>query len=126
MYKRQLQFIILTHICIQIEDSGAGVSFGRFDQFMQPYYEAGIAAVSYTHLIPVLRWPGGCFTDEYHWKDGIGPKETRQKMIKTHWGGVVEDNSFGTHEFIELCEQLGCEAYVNGNVGSGKMCIRDR
>ena len=69
--------------------------------------------------IPVLRWPGGCFADEYHWKDGIGPKETRKKMINTHWGGVVEDNSFGTHEFMELCRQLGCKSYINGNVGSG-------
>ena len=69
--------------------------------------------------IPMLRWPGGCFADEYHWKDGIGPKENRKKMINTHWGGVVEDNSFGTHEFFELCEQLGCKTYVNGNVGSG-------
>ncbi len=69
--------------------------------------------------VPVLRWPGGCFADEYHWKDGIGPKETRKRMINTHWGGVVEDNSFGTHEFMELCRQLECEPYVNGNVGSG-------
>ena len=69
--------------------------------------------------IPVLRWPGGCFADEYHWKDGIGPKETRKRMVNTNWGGVVEDNSFGTHEFMELCRQLGCEPYVNGNVGSG-------
>jgi len=69
--------------------------------------------------LPVLRWPGGCFADEYHWKDGIGPKENRKKMINTHWGGVVEDNSFGTHEFFELCRQIGCEPYVNGNVGSG-------
>lgn len=69
--------------------------------------------------IPVLRWPGGCFADEYHWMDGIGPKETRKRMINTHWGGVVEDNSFGTHEFFELCDQLGCEPYINGNVGSG-------
>lgn len=69
--------------------------------------------------IPVLRWPGGCFADEYHWKDGIGSKETRKKMINTHWGGVMEDNSFGTHEFMELCRQLGCETYINGNVGSG-------
>lgn len=69
--------------------------------------------------IPVLRWPGGCFADEYHWKDGIGPKKTRKRMINTHWGGVVEDNSFGTHEFFELCEQLGCKTYINGNVGSG-------
>jgi len=69
--------------------------------------------------IPVLRWPGGCFADEYHWKDGIGPKEGRKKMVNTHWGGVVEDNSFGTHEFFELCRQLGCKTYVNGNLGSG-------
>ena len=69
--------------------------------------------------IPVLRWPGGCFADEYHWKDGIGPKETRKKMVNTHWGGVVEDNSFGTHEYMELCRQLGCKTYINGNVGSG-------
>ena len=69
--------------------------------------------------LPVLRWPGGCFADEYHWKDGIGPKENRKKMINTHWGGVTEDNSFGTHEFFELCEQIGCKTYINGNVGSG-------
>lgn len=69
--------------------------------------------------VPVLRWPGGCFADEYHWKDGIGPKEERKKMINTHWGGVTEDNSFGTHEYFELCRQLGCKSYVCGNVGSG-------
>ena len=69
--------------------------------------------------VPVLRWPGGCFADEYHWKDGIGPLESRKRMVNTHWGGVVEDNSFGTHEFFELCRQLGCKTYVNGNVGSG-------
>lgn len=69
--------------------------------------------------IPVLRWPGGCFADEYHWKDGIGDQSKRKKMVNTHWGGVVEDNSFGTHEFFELCSQLGCDAYINGNVGSG-------
>ncbi len=69
--------------------------------------------------IPVLRWPGGCFADEYHWMDGIGPKASRKKMINTNWGGVVEDNSFGTHEYFELCRQLGCKTYVNGNLGSG-------
>lgn len=69
--------------------------------------------------IPVLRWPGGCFADEYHWMDGIGPKENRPRMINTHWGGAVENNHFGTHEFMELCEQLGTEPYINGNVGSG-------
>lgn len=69
--------------------------------------------------VPVLRWPGGCFADEYHWKDGIGAKGIRKKMVNTNWGGVVEDNGFGTHEFMELCRQLGCEAYINGNLGSG-------
>jgi len=69
--------------------------------------------------IPVLRWPGGCFADEYHWKDGIGPKEKRPKIVNTHWGMVVEDNSFGTHEFLDLCELLDCEVYIAGNVGSG-------
>jgi alpha-L-arabinofuranosidase len=69
--------------------------------------------------IPNLRWPGGCFADEYHWKDGIGPKEERPSMINTHWGGVVENNHFGTHEFMDLCEQLECEPYICGNVGSG-------
>lgn len=69
--------------------------------------------------IPVLRWPGGCFADEYHWKNGIGPRDKRPRMINTTWGGVVEDNAFGTHEFFDLCEQLGCDAYVCGNVGSG-------
>lgn len=69
--------------------------------------------------IPVLRWPGGCFADEYHWKDGIGEKSSRKKMVNTNWGGVVEDNSFGTHEFMNLCEVLGCEPYIAGNLGSG-------
>ena len=69
--------------------------------------------------IPVLRWPGGCFADEYHWQDGIGPKSERTRMVNTNWGHVVEDNSFGTHEFLELCRQLECQPYITGNVGSG-------
>lgn len=69
--------------------------------------------------VPVLRWPGGCFADEYHWMDGIGPAGSRKKMINTNWGGVLEDNSFGTHEYFELCRQLGCQTYINGNLGSG-------
>ncbi len=69
--------------------------------------------------IPVLRWPGGCFADEYHWKNGIGPKEKRPSMVNTHWGGVTENNHFGTHEFLDLCAQLGCEPYICGNLGSG-------
>ncbi len=69
--------------------------------------------------IPVLRWPGGCFADTYHWKDGIGPKEDRPSIVNVFWGGVTEDNSFGTHEFLDLCELLGTQAYVSLNVGSG-------
>lgn len=69
--------------------------------------------------IPVLRWPGGCFADTYHWKDGIGPKENRATIVNVNWGGTTENNSFGTHEFLNLCELLGCDAYISGNVGSG-------
>lgn len=71
--------------------------------------------------IPVLRWPGGCFADEYHWRDGIGPRAERPYMINTHWGGVIENNHFGTHEFLELCEMIGAEPYICGNVGSGSV-----
>lgn len=69
--------------------------------------------------VPVLRWPGGCFADEYHWQDGIGPYENRPRMLNTHWGGVEENNHFGTHEFMRLCELIGAEPYICGNVGSG-------
>jgi alpha-N-arabinofuranosidase len=69
--------------------------------------------------IPNLRWPGGCFADDYHWRDGIGPRDQRPRMVNSHWGDVVEDNAFGTHEFMDLCELLGAEPYVSGNVGSG-------
>lgn len=69
--------------------------------------------------IPVIRWPGGCFADEYHWRDGIGPRDKRPVRINTHWGGVEESNAFGTHEFFDLIELLGAEAYIAGNLGSG-------
>ncbi|HNX54443.1 MAG TPA: alpha-L-arabinofuranosidase C-terminal domain-containing protein [Prolixibacteraceae bacterium] len=71
--------------------------------------------------IPVLRWPGGCFADTYHWKSGIGPVNERPKIKNVFWGGTVEDNSFGTHEFLNLCEMLGCDAYISANVGSGSV-----
>ena len=66
--------------------------------------------------VPVLRWPGGCFADEYHWMDGIGPRDKRPKMQNNNWGGTIEHNSFGTHEFRNLCEMIGCEPYISGNV----------
>ena len=69
--------------------------------------------------IPNLRWPGGCFADDYHWRDGIGPRAERPRMVNSHWGDIVENNHFGTHEFMALCELLGTDPYVNGNVGSG-------
>jgi alpha-N-arabinofuranosidase len=69
--------------------------------------------------VPVLRWPGGCFADEYHWRDGVGPRDQRPRRINTSWGGVVETNAFGTHEFLDLCEMIGAEPYISGNVGSG-------
>ena len=69
--------------------------------------------------VPNLRWPGGCFADTYHWKDGIGPKDKRPKMVNVWWGGVTEDNSFGTHDFLNMCEMIGAEPYLAANVGSG-------
>ncbi len=78
------------------------------------------AAIEYLRgLVPVLRWPGGCFADDYHWRDGIGPAEKRPRTVNSHWGNYVEDNSFGTHEFVELCRLIGAEPYITGNVGSG-------
>ncbi|MBT1702315.1 alpha-N-arabinofuranosidase [Chryseosolibacter indicus] len=71
--------------------------------------------------IPNLRWPGGCFADTYHWKDGIGPKDKRPSIVNVWWGGVREDNSFGTHNFLDLCEALGAEPYLAANVGSGSV-----
>lgn len=69
--------------------------------------------------IPNLRWPGGCFADTYHWKDGIGPKHNRPTIVNNWWGGVTENNSFGTHDFLNMCELLGTEPYLAGNMGSG-------
>ena len=69
--------------------------------------------------IPVLRWPGGCFADNYHWQDGVGPREKRPCTVNSFWGDVTENNHFGTHEFMDLCDQLECEPYIAANVGSG-------
>lgn len=71
--------------------------------------------------VPVLRWPGGCFADTYHWQDGIGAAENRPRKTNTVWGGVTEDNSFGTHEFMDFCEQVGCAPYITANLGSGSV-----
>ena len=84
-------------------------------------YRNDVLAALRTLKVPQLRWPGGCFADEYHWRDGIGPRAQRPSMINTHWGGVVENNHFGTHEFLDFCELLGIEPYVCVNVGSGSV-----
>ena len=70
--------------------------------------------------VPVIRWPGGCFADLYDWRDGIGPRGKRPARINVHWGGVTEDNSFGTHEFMDFSELVGADAYVSLNVGSDR------
>ena len=80
-----------------------------------------VAAALRKLSIPNLRWPGGCFADEYHWRDGVGPRDQRPARINTNWGGVVEPNHFGTHEFLDLCDQIACEPYLSGNVGSGSV-----
>jgi alpha-N-arabinofuranosidase len=85
---------------------------------IQGYREDVMGALKDMH-IPLLRWPGGCFADTYHWKDGIGPRHKRPSIVNVHWGGVTEDNSFGTHEFLNFCELIGAEPYININVGSG-------
>jgi alpha-N-arabinofuranosidase len=77
-----------------------------------------VAALRELH-VPVVRWPGGCFADEYHWRDGIGPRASRPVTLNTNWGGVPETNAFGTHEFLDFVELIGADAYINGNVGTG-------
>ena len=69
--------------------------------------------------VPLIRWPGGCFADEYHWRDGIGPRNQRPSRKNNWWGGSPESNHFGTHEFFDFAEQVGADAYVSINVGSG-------
>ncbi len=69
--------------------------------------------------VPNVRWPGGCFADEYHWRNGIGPAGRRTVTLNPNWGGVIEPNSFGSDEFMDFLHQIGSEAYLSVNVGSG-------
>ena len=82
-------------------------------------YRNDVVAALKALKVPVVRWPGGCFADEYHWREGIGPRKQRPVKVNTHWGGVTESNAFGTHEFMDFAELIGAEAYVSGNVGNG-------
>ena len=82
-------------------------------------YRNDVVAALKTLQVPVVRWPGGCFADEYYWRDGVGPRDKRRVKVNTHWGGVIEPNTVGTHEFMEFAELIGTDPYVSGNVGSG-------
>ena len=82
-------------------------------------YRNDVIAALKNLKVPVVRWPGGCFADEYHWRDGIGDRAKRPVKVNTHWGGVAETNEFGTHEFMAFAEMIGTKVYISGNVGSG-------
>lgn len=82
-------------------------------------YRNDVIAALRALKVPLVRWPGGCFADEYHWREGIGAQKKRPVKINTHWGGVAEPNTFGTHEFMDFADLIGAEAYISGNVGNG-------
>lgn len=83
-------------------------------------YRNDVIAALRQLAVPAIRWPGGCFADEYHWREGIGPRNKRPVKVNTNWGGVMtEPNTVGTHEYFELLRQVGAEAYVSANVGTG-------
>ncbi|MDX1429777.1 MAG: alpha-L-arabinofuranosidase C-terminal domain-containing protein [Rhodothermales bacterium] len=116
------QVVISRHIYGHFaEHLGRGIydGFWAKDDSGQWGYREDIIEALRKIKIPNLRWPGGCFADYYHWRDGIGPTKNRPTIVNTIWGGVTEDNSFGTHEFMELAERLGAAPIVVGNVGSG-------
>lgn len=129
---------------VRIHDAGTGVTipaeiYGQFSEHLGRCiygglwvgkdskvpniegYRADVFNALKNLKVPVMRWPGGCFADDYHWMDGIGPQEKRTYISNNNWGGTLEDNSFGTHEFLNLCEMLGIEPYISGNVGSGSV-----
>src|SRR4051794_29995100 len=105
------------------EHLGAGIYEGIWVGEKSPIPNTGgyrndvVAALKALH-VPVVRWPSGCFADEYHWRDGIGDRAKRPVKVNTHWGGVAETNEFGTHEFMTFAELIGTKVYISGNVGS--------
>lgn len=141
--KRFLVFLIVLTVCLQVpaqqvinmtirDTAGPVISrniYGHFSEHLGRCIYDGFWTGDKIRMdvvnalkkikLPVLRWPGGCFADQYHWKDAIGPREQRKKTVNTTWGMVTEDNSFGTHEFLELCNLIGCQPYIAGNVGTG-------
>ena len=86
----------------------------------QDGFRSDVLAALKAMPVPMLRWPGGCYADHYHWRDGIGPAAERNVRLGMSCGLQVEDdNSLGTHEFLRFCQLLGAEPYLAGNVGSG-------
>jgi alpha-N-arabinofuranosidase len=129
-----------TTVTIQADHSGATINknvYGQFSEHLGSGIYGGIYVGENSPIpnargfrndviaalkelkVPMVRWPGGCFADEYHWRDGIGPRDKRPIRINTNWGGVPENNSFGTHEFFEFVDLIGADAYINANVGTG-------
>jgi alpha-N-arabinofuranosidase len=69
--------------------------------------------------VPDVRWPGGCFADQYHWRKGIGPTDKRPATLNSAWGDVIDTNAFGTDEFMDFIRQIDSSPYVSINIGSG-------
>jgi alpha-L-arabinofuranosidase len=131
---------LIAHIRVDVSQPGSVIDrhiFGQFSEHLGSGVYGGIwvgpnspipntrgirndvvAALKALH-VPDVRWPGGCFADEYHWLNGVGPVDKRPKTLNSNWGGVLESNAFGTAEYLDFIEQLGSEAYISGNVGSG-------
>jgi len=131
---------VQTSVKIETKNQGAVINKAIYGQFMEHLgrgiyegvwvgedskipntkgYRKDVLAALKELQVPLLRWPGGCFADEYHWRDGIGPRDKRPATVNTTWGGVTDDNAFGTHEFMTFAEMLGAEVYINGNLGTG-------
>ena len=125
-------------VSVDVSKSGPNINRNLFGQFMEHLghgvYEGvwvgpdsplpntrgirnDVVAALKALRVPNVRWPGGCFADEYHWRKGIGPQ--RQVTLNPNWGGVIEPNTFGTHEYMDFLDQIGAAAYVSVNVGSG-------
>ena len=105
-----------------IEHLGRCIEGGIFDEGnplsdAEGFRKDVLTAVQGLH-VPLLRWPGGNFSSNYNWRDGIGPRDSRPPRLEMAWG-TVEDNRFGTHEFLDYIEKAGAEPYICANLGTG-------
>jgi alpha-N-arabinofuranosidase len=112
---REIYGQFIEHLGTQIYD---GIWVGEHSSIPNIHgYRKDVVDALKTLHIPVLRWPGGCFADQYDWRDGIGPRTNRPVRI-SNWGGALESNSFGTYEFLDFAELIGADPYVSINMGS--------